>query len=165
MWVFETAYKEHFQSVFRFALRHAGLRDWAEDITSDTFLALYRNRQNVEEEQLPAWLFAVARNRAIDYWRQRSREEAFEGTGNEKISTNSPDLASFQEMLKHPSLKPVHRVCLVMRFVHGMSREEIARETGLKESQVKGHLQYALKLLRKSMSGSDDNQGAHATAG
>jgi RNA polymerase sigma-70 factor (ECF subfamily) len=164
MWVFEAAYKEHFQSVFRYALRHAGLRHWAEDITSDTFLALYRNRQNVEEAQLPAWLFTVARNRAIDYWRQRSKEEAFEGSVNETATHDSADLTAFNEMLGHPSLKPVHRVCLVMRFVHGMSREEIARETGMKESQVKGHLQYALKLLRKSMSGSIDNHGEHATA-
>jgi RNA polymerase sigma-70 factor (ECF subfamily) len=163
MWVFEAAYNEHFQSVFRFALRHTGRRHWAEDITSDTFLALYRNRQNVEEAQLPAWLFTVARNRAIDYWRQRSKEEAFEGA-NERLSQGSADWSSFQELLGHRSLKPVHRVCLVMRFVHGMSREEIARETGLKESQVKGHLQYALKLLRKSMSGSNDIRGAHATA-
>jgi RNA polymerase sigma-70 factor, ECF subfamily len=162
MWVFEAAYKEHFQSVFRFALRHAGRRHWAEDITSDTFLALYRNWQNVEQGQLPAWLFVVARNRAIDYWRQRSREETFEGSTNETTSWASAGLASFRELLEHRSLKPVHRVCLVMRFVHGMSREEIARETGLKESQVKGHLQYALKLLRKSMSGSNDNHGAHA---
>jgi hypothetical protein len=29
-----------------------------------------------------------------------------------------------------------------------MSREEIASQTGLNELQVKGHLQYALKLLR-----------------
>ena len=164
MWVFEAAYKEHFQSVFRFALRHAGRRQWAEDITSDTFLALYRNRQNVELAQLPAWLFAVARNRAIDYWRQRSREEAFEGSPNEPVSRTHAGSASFQDLLAHRSLKPVHRVCLVMRFVHGMSRAEIARETGLRESQVKGHLQYALKLLRESMSGSEDNRGAHAVA-
>ena len=165
MWVFEAAYKEHFLSVFRYALRHTGRRQWAEDITSDTFLELYRNRQNIEDAQLPAWLFAVARNRAIDHWRKRSREEAFEGSANKISSRDSAIMSSFRELLDHSSLKPVHRVCLVMRFVHGMSREEIARETGLKESQVKGHIQYALKLLRKIMSGSGDHQGAHATAG
>ena len=151
--------------MFRYALRHAGIRHWAEDITRDTFLARHRNQQSVEQAQLPAWPFTVARNLAIDYWRQRSREDAFDGSASQTGSRNSTDLGNFQELLGHPSLKPVHRVCLVMRFVHGMSREEIARETGLKESQVKGHLQYALKLLRKSMRGSSDNQGAHAATG
>jgi DNA-directed RNA polymerase specialized sigma24 family protein len=31
-----------------------------------------------------------------------------------------------------------------------MSRTEIATSTGLSETQVKGHLQYALELLRKN---------------
>jgi DNA-directed RNA polymerase specialized sigma24 family protein len=33
-----------------------------------------------------------------------------------------------------------------------MSREEIAQHTSLSELQVKGHLQYALKLLREALS-------------
>lgn len=49
----------------------------------------------------------------------------------------------------NPALKAVHRVCLILRYVYGYSRAEIAGETGLTETQVKGHLQYALTLLRK----------------
>ena len=37
----------------------------------------------------------------------------------------------------------------MLRYVHGMTRAEIAGTTGLSEMQVKGHLQYALTLLRK----------------
>ncbi len=48
-------------------------------------------------------------------------------------------------------LKPVHRACLLLRFVHGMTRAEIAVELGLTENQVKGSLQYALELLRKAL--------------
>ena len=43
----------------------------------------------------------------------------------------------------------MHRACLILRYVHGMSRAEIARELGLNDNQVKGHLQYALTLLRR----------------
>jgi DNA-directed RNA polymerase specialized sigma24 family protein len=32
-----------------------------------------------------------------------------------------------------------------------MSREEIAHRLGLTDTQVRGHLQYALTLLRKSL--------------
>jgi hypothetical protein len=32
-----------------------------------------------------------------------------------------------------------------------MTREEIAGQTGLTELQVKGHLQYGLKLLRETL--------------
>jgi RNA polymerase sigma-70 factor (ECF subfamily) len=50
-------------------------------------------------------------------------------------------------------LKPVHRACLILRYSHGMSRAEIAGHLGLTETQVRGHLQYALTLLRKAHSG------------
>jgi RNA polymerase sigma-70 factor (ECF subfamily) len=49
------------------------------------------------------------------------------------------------------SLKPVHRACLILRYVHGMNRDEIARRLGLTETQVKGHLQYARTLLRREL--------------
>jgi RNA polymerase sigma-70 factor (ECF subfamily) len=53
-------------------------------------------------------------------------------------------------MLESGDLKQVHRVCLLLRYVHGMTRAEIAAQTGLTEMQVKGHLQYGLTLLRKA---------------
>ena len=41
-------------------------------------------------------------------------------------------------------LKPVHRACLILRYVHGMTRAEIAARLGLTDNQVKGHLQVLL---------------------
>jgi DNA-directed RNA polymerase specialized sigma24 family protein len=38
----------------------------------------------------------------------------------------------------------------MLRYVHGSSRSEIASQLALSETQVKGHLQYALALLRKT---------------
>ena len=55
-----------------------------------------------------------------------------------------------QWILDSPDLKPVHRSCLMLRYVHGMTRAEIASALSLSEAQVKGLLQYALELLRKS---------------
>ena len=53
--------------------------------------------------------------------------------------------------LDEADLKPVHRACLMLRYVQGMTRADIsAATTGLTEMQVKGHLQYALELLRRT---------------
>ena len=49
-------------------------------------------------------------------------------------------------------LKPVHRICLTLRYVQEMTVAEIAAYLGLSEIQVKGHLQYARGLLRKQLS-------------
>ena len=68
-------YHGYATAVFRFACKCVGWCDVAEDITSEVFLSLYRNRASVDVDRLPGWLFAVAKNRAIDYWRRAEVEE------------------------------------------------------------------------------------------
>ena len=63
--------------------------------------------------------------------------------------TTPPDTSLEEWILAGAGLKPVHRLCVMLRYVSGMTRAEIAAETGMSETQVKGHLQYALALLRK----------------
>jgi RNA polymerase sigma-70 factor (ECF subfamily) len=64
MATFEELYRQHAQSVFRFALSIVGKRDLAEDLTSEAFLALHRNLEGIDQSQLPGWLLTVVRNRA-----------------------------------------------------------------------------------------------------
>lgn len=144
---FDEIYHLHARAVFRFAVRCAGgRRDVAEDLTSEAFLELHRHRDSVQTEQLPSWLFTVVRNRATDRWRRDVRErEYLEGY----IPPLAPSRSGVAEMLG--SLKPVHRTCLILRHVHGMTRDEIVAATGLSPNQVKGHLQYGPQLLRRQL--------------
>lgn len=146
---FEELYRAHVQAVFRFALRCVAKRDLAEDLTSEAFLALYRNLERIDASLLPGWLFTVVRNRARDHWRRQAVEQRYLATLDEPVAqAEAPALERW--ILESPDLKPVHRTCLMLRYVHGMTRAEIASSTGLSETQVKGYLQYALELLRKS---------------
>jgi RNA polymerase sigma-70 factor, ECF subfamily len=144
---FEELYRQHVQSVFRFAMRCVSQRDLAEDLTSEAFLALYRNLESVDASLLPGWLFAVVRNRARDHWRRQVVEQRYLQT-LDPSAVEVPPLERW--ILDSPGLKPVHRTCLMLRYVHGMTRAEIAARTGLTDMQVKGCLQYALELLRKT---------------
>jgi RNA polymerase sigma-70 factor (ECF subfamily) len=144
---FEETYRNHVQAVFRFALSVVGRKEIAEDLTSEAFLALYRNFDAIDQSQLPGWLLTVVRNRARDWWRRQAVEQKYAEQLAEAPASDPPPLERW--ILEDASLKPVHRTCLMLRYVHGMSRSEIAERTGLSEVQVKGHLQYALALLRK----------------
>jgi RNA polymerase sigma-70 factor (ECF subfamily) len=147
---FEAIYREYGDAVFRYTLRSVGNRELAEDITSEAFLELYRNRDTVDAGKLPAWLFTVARNRLVDYWRKAAREQLY--VEQAPVTAVAPaGRMDLQEWLQEePALKPIHRTCLVMHFVHGMNRMEIAERLGVTEGKVKGHLQYGLQLLRKA---------------
>ncbi len=148
---FEEIYQQYVQAVFRIALRSVSRREIAEEITSEVFLALHQNWDRIDHEQLPAWLFTVAKRRAADYWRRWYLEDRWALAPQEEQVWQEPEIPLPTLLAKCPNLKPIHRTCIILRFVQGMSREEIASQTGLSELQVKGHLQYALKLLRETI--------------
>jgi len=146
---FEIFYRRHVQTVFRFAMHCVGRREIAEEITSDVFVSLLRNLDGIEEERLEGWLIAVARNRARDYWRHRLTEKAY--LSSVGVAPEAIPPAECDWLFDNPGLKPIHRLCLLLKFRDGMTRAEIARELGISETQVKGHLQYSLHLLRKAI--------------
>jgi len=152
MSAFDEIYRHHFDAVFRFATRLVGRRHIAEEITAETFLELYQRMETIDVGQLPGWLFTVARHRSIDYWRRRAVEERFHSAlASSQPVTEKPDPDGLS-LFDHHSLKPVHRLCLKLRYVYGMTLAEIADSTGLSETQAKGHLQYARHLLRRQAS-------------
>ena len=146
---FEGVYRKHAAAVLGYARRCVGRFDVAEEIAGDAFLELFRNAGRIDRSHLPAWLYTVVRNRATDYWRRHRRET----TLVDAVPDNSahPDPVFDLDRLKEAGLNDAHRLCLILRYVEGMTREEIARFTGLRESQVKGYLRYGLELLRRSM--------------
>jgi len=146
---FEELYRTHVHAVFRFAMSIVGDRETAEDLTSDAFLALHRNLQAIDQSQLPAWLLTVVRNRARDLWRRNAVEtRVLDNLAATAPIATTPPLERW--ILDTPELRPVHRTCLMLRYVHEMTRAEIAAKLGLSETQVKGYLQYGLSLLRKA---------------
>lgn len=148
---FESLYRQHVQAVYRFALSITRRKEVAEDLTSEAFLALNRELASIDPSQLPAWLLTVVRNRARDMWRHLEVEERYVFEKQPVTQPLAPPASSLEDwILEGAGLKPVHRLCVMLRYVAGMSRAEIAVETGLTETQVKGHLQYALSLLRKA---------------
>jgi RNA polymerase sigma-70 factor (ECF subfamily) len=146
---FDELYATYATAVFRYACKCVGRRDVAEDITSEVFLSLYRNRASVDVDRLPGWLFAVAKHRAIDYWRRAEVEARYLSLLPPAETVFEPSLELWLAETK--ALKPVHRACLILRYVHGLDRAAIASRLGLTENQVKGHLQYALTILRREL--------------
>ena len=74
----------HQAAVYGYLLRLTGRRDAADDLFQEVFLKLVKNPGAYgEREKFRAWLFAVARNAAMDFFRRESRrgEVALEGDG------------------------------------------------------------------------------------
>jgi len=147
---FDAVYRQHIHAVFRYATRCVGRRDVAEELTSEAFVELWQAFATIDQSLLPGWLFTVVKNRAIDYWRRSALEQKYLAALD--TSPVAEEGGSIREWLDAaPALKPVHRACLILRYVHGLERAEIAARLGLTDNQVKGHLQYARQLLRREL--------------
>jgi RNA polymerase sigma-70 factor (ECF subfamily) len=146
---FDRLYRLHSAAVLRYALKCVSRQDIAEEITSDAFLALYRNLKSVDPDRLPAWLFTVARNSATSYWRRTIVERKYAPQAEDRPQTSEPGMLT--SLLGIPQLKQEHRACLIMRYAHDLERAEIADRLGLSENQVKSYLQYGLELLRQNL--------------
>jgi RNA polymerase sigma-70 factor (ECF subfamily) len=149
---YESVYRKHRDAVMRFAIQCVGNRGIAEELTAEAFLELHRHWESIDTERLPSWLFTVVKNRAADHWRRAELERRYFASEPPRSQQAHAPIAG-HGLFDTEALKPVHRICLTLRYAHEMSLSEIAARLGLSEVQVKGHLQYARELLRKQLSG------------
>ncbi|MGF2413237.1 MAG: RNA polymerase sigma factor [Ferruginibacter sp.] len=116
----------------------------AEDVVQDTLLQAFNNwKINGLPQNPSAWLFTVARNKAIDVLRQQKRKEAFSKTitpllqseytlvptVQDMVNTNTIDDDQLRMMFVccHPSLSTEAQVALILKTLCGFSVTEIAK--------------------------------------
>ncbi len=158
--------------LYRYLVRMVADPSLAEDLLQDTWLRVVE-RLDRYNPALPfvTWLFAVARNAAIDVLRQRARQtrllgreatawENDEGEILDPVEQAADDAPSVLEVLAERDVEervsalfttlPLHyREALTLRFHEGLQLEEIAKLMRLPLSTVKTRVQRGLILLRQ----------------
>lgn len=154
-------FRLHHLRVFHYSLQLVGNRDDALDITQETFLRLHRHWSRRDPDRpVAAWLYAIARNLAIDQLRKRGirGETAEDPNLADTLSRNPEGTASNSELRRQLwaaiQALPEHlREVLLLRDWHGMRYAEIAEITGVIPSTVTSRLYEARQRLRKQLRG------------
>ncbi len=146
----------------------------AEEVVQDVFLTAWRQAARFDPRRgsVAAWLFALARHRAIDWLRRRSRQPAAameDGVlaavlGNGAGSLPAADVAgqAEEELLAREvrrvleELPEMYRVPLFLAYYRGLTQREIAQLLGLPLGTVKTRLRTALELLRQALASQTD---------
>jgi RNA polymerase sigma-70 factor (ECF subfamily) len=121
----------------------------AEDLVQEVFLSAMRQLGGLRTAgAFRGWLGTIARNRAIDYFRNRKQNEPLEEADGhtETASTGTLDAGEVLNMIR--SLPEAYRETLILRLVEGLTGPEIARETGLTPDSVRVNLCRGMKMLR-----------------
>jgi len=154
-----------------FIRRRVRSEEDAEDILQEVFYQLVANYSVTEPiEKLTSWLFAVARNKIIDWYRKRKPESrADQGQAGDKEDeafnleeilfdpAGGPDTAyarsliwdELEEALEE--LPEEQRLVFVRHELEGRSFKEIAEETGEPINTLLSRKRYAILFLRERL--------------
>ncbi len=140
----------------------------AEDILQDVFFALVEaNWLTRPVEQASAWLFRVARNRIIDFFRKK-RPVQFEEQGIEDLLPSAdagPQEAYARSLLWEEleqalaELPEEQRAVFIAHEIDGRSFKEIAAETGVSVNTLLSRKRYAVLHLRERLKDINEELG------
>ena len=136
----QAAFRLHYPSLYRFALRFSGDPDTAEDLVQEAFVRLLD--QALPDEEVRPWLFVVTGNLARDDSRKRTRRRRLlEANPPEPKSPDPPELSAERaervEAVRAvlATLSDRDRMLLLMRE-EGFRYAEIAEAIGVKQTSV-----------------------------
>jgi RNA polymerase sigma-70 factor, ECF subfamily len=157
---FDQLFRECAADVHGYAISLLGDRAGAEDVTALAFERVYRARARLDRSRgTPrAWLFAIARNAALDELRRRRRARVdaseVDAAAAAPFADAEPDAA-----LEHAErrvtvqaalleLTPREREVVLLKFHGQLTNGELAQVLGISESNAGTRVHRALTTLR-----------------
>ena len=154
---FEALYRRTFPRVYAYVASLLRDRAAAEDVTAQAFERAYRRRSSFRAPRgsADAWVFAIARNAALDELRRRRRQAPLEH------EPEDPWCAAPEEELGRAEERATVRAALAaldrrerdlvaLKFAGGLSNEELARVLGISVSNAGTRLHRAIEKLREA---------------
>lgn len=153
---FGLLYDRYQPQIYRFIYIKVSHREEAEDLTHQVFLKSWQNISEYSFQGFPfsAWLYRIARNQIIDYYRTKKNVLSIEESIELKIESPKikkiDDGFDIERVRKAISqLNPEQQDVIILRFIEDFSPKETAAAINKTENAVK-LLQYrAIKNLKK----------------
>jgi RNA polymerase sigma-70 factor (ECF subfamily) len=155
----------------RYLLYLTGRRDYAEDLAQDTWIrVLQRGSQYNGRQRFDPWLFAIARNLAIDCIRKKlktAQAVSLPDDRDDLLLLPSPGPSPFEAAARSEDamrlagrldmLSPLYREALLLRFQEELSLAEIAQIVGTPVTTVTSRIYRGLAALRSAFEEDDSH--------
>jgi RNA polymerase sigma-70 factor, ECF subfamily len=157
---FDEVYARYHARIFRFLLRLAGQREVAEDLFQETWVSVARHADRlVEDTDLAAWLFTVARNRHTSFRRWSvldwmntgtlSSEPHDEAVPADRRADARETAALLERALAE--LPSAHREVLLLVAVEGLEQQQVAEVLGIRHDTLRQRLSRARAELAERL--------------
>jgi RNA polymerase sigma-70 factor (ECF subfamily) len=160
-------FRKYYVPLCSYARRYVGRKDVAEELVSDTFFNIWRNRDTLEiHTSVKGYLFHAVCNNSLNHLRKLKKEEKLDDYFHDNQSENlgfaftSEELPSDSLIMKDltetidqavNSLPPQQQAVFRLKRYEGKKNKEIAEIMGLSVKTVEMHLSKALITLRKNL--------------
>lgn len=159
---FDLLYHNHALTVLRYLNAHLTIKEDAEDLLIEVFLASVRNTpvQKMNSNEQRAWLLRVARNKLADHYRlshQRvnrvSIDDLVETLTDEDIN-QMPEQSTlrredYMHLIAHiETLNTIQQEVLQLRFAYGLHSAEIGKRLNKNATTIRAILSRTLNQLR-----------------
>lgn len=157
----EEVYNEYHDKVLGYIRSKVNNKEDAEDLCADVFLKVQKKLVEYDSEKagVSTWIYTIARNSVIDFYRGSHVTEELPDELSEEIASDDETdsellrretLVELAEALK--KLSEEERAIIIYRYYDGLSLTDIQKKTGLSYGQVKLRHNAALKQMRKFFS-------------
>jgi RNA polymerase sigma-70 factor, ECF subfamily len=130
---FAELYDELMPAVYGYVMRRVMNKELAEDLTSQVFEKALRSLKGLREgASFKGWLFKIAGNTIVDYYRAKGRQQTYslEEAGDmangksTKAVEQVDDRVAVMSLLE--KLPEGHRTALTLHYLEGLTPEEMA---------------------------------------
>jgi len=165
--VYECLMVEYFPFIYRLSISILGDASEADDAAQETFIRAGSHLDTFQPgTHLKSWLARIAintcrdqlrrskvRTRLVDRLKLGSRQTGHTAPSTEEVVLRNERQRSLQCSIA--ALDDKHRLPILLRYVHGMSIQEISQALKLSEGTVHSRLHYAHLKLRHQLTGFD----------
>lgn len=157
---FETLYRRHNDSLYRYLLRCCLDRDAAEDIFQEVWGKIIKSRSSYRRTaKFTTFLYRVAHNCFIDHLRRNKRHLGKADTDPDQYANPSdqPELAAEKNLARSRlsialiALPDEQRNVFLLHEEAGLTLDNIAIVTGVSRETAKSRLRYATNKLKAAL--------------
>lgn len=153
--VLEQVYESTRASVYGLAFSYVQQHQDAEDVTHDTYVALYQSVTRYEARGKPmAWIFTITKNLALMKLRDRKRQVPMPDSLADNLVSDHRSLPIEDKLVLQAylqELKQDEQAIVILRAVSGWKHRDIARYMELPLQHVIVKYNRAIKKLMRKM--------------
>jgi len=160
---FSQLYEAYFDKIYRYVVLKIGDKTEAEDMTQQVFLKALQSISSFKWKGYPfsAWLYRIAHNQVVDYFRKKSKRPSVElddslNISNGKKESNPYSMAeqsfNMEQLLSATKrLTEAQNEVISLRFTSEMSTAEVAKIMGKSQGAIKALQHSAIAALRRTL--------------